>query len=294
MTTEVESEGRVAVPGGNVWYRITGGGPGVPLLVLHGGPGSGHDYLEPLEALGDERPVVFYDQLGCGRSDIPDDASLWVVERFAREVQAVREGLGLERVHLYGQSWGGFLAIEYLTDRPEGVVSAVLANTAASSKAFEREARLRVAELPPATQSAIETCEAGADYESAEYRAATIEYYQRFVCRSLPWPDFVTRTVANSEASPTYKYMWGPSEFTMTGTLASWDRTADLGKIEVPTLVICGEHDEAAPSLSEEIHRGVAGSELAVIPDASHLMHIERPEAVFARVREFLARAEAA
>jgi proline-specific peptidase len=294
MTTKSASEGKVAVPGGKVWYRIVGGGPGVPLLVLHGGPGSGHDYLESLAALGDQRPVVFYDQLGCGRSDIPSDNSLWVVERFAREVDAVREGLGLSRVHIYGQSWGGFLAIDYLVRQPQGVVSAILANTAASSRAFEREARRLLAGLPDATRAAIERCEDNADYDAPEYQAATIEFYQKHVCRQFPWPDSVIRTVANSELSPTYKHMWGPSEFTMTGILADWDRTADLPGISVPTLVICGEHDEAAPPLSEEIHRGIPGSELAIIPAASHLMHIEQPDAVFSRVRGFIARAEAA
>jgi proline iminopeptidase len=293
MTTETAREGKVAVPGGNVWYRAVGSGPAVPLLVLHGGPGAGHDYLEPLEALADERPVVFYDQLGCGRSDIPDDDSLWVVERFVREIDGVREGLGLDRVHLYGQSWGGFLAIDYLVGRPRGVVSAVLANTAASSRSFAREARRLLAGLPETTRAAIERCEEAATYDVPEYQAATIEFYQKHVCRQIPWPEPLIRSVANSELSPTYKHMWGPSEFTMTGTLADWDRTADLGQIDVPTLVICGEHDEAVPPLAEEIHRGIPGSELAIIADASHLMHIEQPAAVFAKLREFMARKEA-
>ena len=105
-------EGKIKVDGCDVWYRRVGSG-GVPLLILHGGPGAGHDYLEPLEALADERELIFYDQLGCGKSDMPDDTSLWTIERSVREVDMVREALGLDKVHLLGQSWGGWLSIEY-------------------------------------------------------------------------------------------------------------------------------------------------------------------------------------
>lgn len=293
MTTETVREGMVSVPGGNVWYRIIGSGPGIPLLLLHGGPGAGHDYLEPLAALCDERPVVFYDQLGCGRSDIPDDDSLWEIDRFVRELDAVRESLGLDRVHLYGQSWGGFLAIEYLVGHPQGVVSAVLANTASSSEGFAREARRLVAGLPEETRAAIERCEASGDFEAPEYQTATFEFYRQHVCRVFPWPEPAVRTMANLAISPTYAHMWGPSEFTMTGTLAGWNRSADLGKIDVPALIVCGEYDEAAPPLAKELHSGIPGSELAIVEDASHLTHIEQPDVLFPLLRDFMHRAEA-
>src|SRR2546421_1708639 len=119
-TSAPRREGYLPVPGGRVWYQIVGSGPATPLLVLHGGPGAGHDYLETLEGLADERPVVFYDQLGCGRSDQPDDPSRWHIARFVREVDLVRHALGLDRIHLLGQSWGGWLAIEYMLRQPSG------------------------------------------------------------------------------------------------------------------------------------------------------------------------------
>ena len=109
-------EGHIPVPGGNVWFRSVGEG-GVPLLCLHGGPGAPSDYLKPLEQLADRRRVVFYDQLGCGNSDIPNDRSLWTVERFMDELDAVRDALGLDRLHLFGSSWGGMLALQYVLDR---------------------------------------------------------------------------------------------------------------------------------------------------------------------------------
>jgi len=138
----MDDTGFVAVTGGNIWYRRLGEGPATPVLMLHGGPGAGHDYLEPLaERLAAHRPVVVYDQLGCGRSDAPDDPSLWTVDRSVEELDQVRNALGLERTHLFGQSWGGWLAIEYMCRRPEGIVALVLASTSASIPQFMAEAR---------------------------------------------------------------------------------------------------------------------------------------------------------
>ena len=124
-------EGTIRVDGYQVWYRCVGRG-GIPLLLLHGGPGAGHDYLEPLAALAADRLLVFYDQLGCGRSDQPNDRSLWRLERSVAEVDTVRRALHLEQLHLLGHSWGGWLAIEYLLTHPPGVVSVVLASTSSS------------------------------------------------------------------------------------------------------------------------------------------------------------------
>ena len=124
-------EGTIAVPGGRVWYRSVGEG-GTPLLCLHGGPGFTHYYLESLEALGDRRRVIFYDQLGCGRSDRPDDPSLWTVERFVEELAQVRAALGLDHLHLFGSSWGGMLAMQYVLDRRPDLVSLTLCGSPAS------------------------------------------------------------------------------------------------------------------------------------------------------------------
>jgi proline-specific peptidase len=245
MSDEASREGKVDVPGGQAWYRVAGDGPGAPLLVLHGGPGAGHDYLEPLDALGDERPVVFYDQLGCGKSDIPDDDSLWVIERFVEEVRAVRRGLGLDRVHLLGQSWGGWLAIEYMLSQPDGIVSLILASTSASTSAFAREARKLVNELPEATWAVIERCEADGTTDSPEYQAAVFTFYAKHLCRlPMPWPDYLMRSAANVEISPAYRVMNGPSEWHVIGNLKDWDRTSRIREITAPTLITVGRYDE--------------------------------------------------
>ncbi|GAG22151.1 unnamed protein product, partial [marine sediment metagenome] len=173
QTPEVR-EGYVPVPGGQVWFRAVGSRAAVPLLTLHGGPGAGHDYLETLEELASDRPVVFYDQLGCGRSDQPDDRSLWRIERFVEEVNAVREALELDRVHLLGQSWGGWLAIEYMLTKPAGVVSLVLASTSASIPEFVRESTRLKAELPADVRETLERYETAGELHHPDYVAAVL------------------------------------------------------------------------------------------------------------------------
>ena len=150
---QVVREGMIDVPDGRVWYRSVGEG-GVPLVCLHGGPGSTHNYLEPLEDLADRRRVIFYDQLGCGRSDKPDDTSLWTVDHFVRELEVVRGALGLEHFHLFGSSWGGMLAMQYLLDyRPGSVASLLMAGSPASMPRWVQGCQELLAELPAGTSS---------------------------------------------------------------------------------------------------------------------------------------------
>ena len=156
-------EGYVEVEGGRVWYRRLGGGDALPVLLLHGGPGAAHDYMLPLaERLSEHRPAIVYDQLGCGRSDRPDDTSLWTVDRFAAEVDQVRTALGLDRCHLLGQSWGGWLAIDYMARGPAGVAGLVLASTSASIAQFVAGARGLIDELRSRTARRSPTSARGA------------------------------------------------------------------------------------------------------------------------------------
>ncbi len=295
MVATEQREGFIEAPGGRVWYKIVGDGPGVPLLLLHGGPGVGHDYLEPLEVLGNDRPVVFYDQLGCGKSDIPDDTSLWHIDRFVQEVDSVREALGLDRVHLFGQSWGGFLAIEYMvTAKPKGIVSLTLASTGASVSAYLAGARELIKHLPDDVQHTIARCEEAGDTQSLEYQAASMAFYQKHLCNLQPWPPASLRSMANAAGSPVYGIMWGPSEFECTGTLSSWERADRLGEINVPTLITSGRDDEMVPALQEQMRDAIPNSEWVLFENSSHSAHAEEADE-FARVlRAFLARTEAA
>ncbi|HEU5431722.1 MAG TPA: proline iminopeptidase-family hydrolase, partial [Thermomicrobiales bacterium] len=267
-------EGFVAVPGGRVWYESAGEGR-VALLLLHGGPGAPSDYLTPLMALADDGyRVVRYDQLGSRRSDKPDDPSLWQVPRFVGEVEAVRQALGLGRMHLLGQSWGAFLALEYAMHHGDVLRSLTIASGAASTAECLAGMRRWRDALPPAMQTALTRCEAVEAYDDPEYQAAMDELYRRHLCRLWPFPDVMAESMANM-AMPVYTTMWGPAEFTCTGNLLSWDRSDRLHEIAAPTLITVGQYDEVDPACAATLHRGIRGSRLELFEASSHSAHLE-------------------
>lgn len=287
----------IALDGHRIWCRRVGESRSpdrLPVVLLHGGPGVPSDYLEPLEALAAEgREVIRYDQLGCGRSDHPDDPTLLRVERFVAELVQVRDALGLERFHLYGQSWGGMLALEVALAATEGVASLVLSNAPASMVLWAAEtARLR-RELPPEVQGVLDEHEQAGSTASPAYEEAMMVFYRRHVCRLDPWPDCLLRSFSAMEADPrVYRAMCGTSEFNVTGSLKDWDVTPRLGEIRQPALVIGGRHDEATPTITEAVHRGITGSEWVVMEHCSHLCHLEQPELYNAQLSSFFHRVE--
>ncbi len=216
-----DREGFADVPGGRVWWRISGSGSGTPLLLLHGGPGAGHDYLEPLASLAVDRPIIFYDQLGCGRSDKPDDPSLWRMERFVAEIDALRRALNLEQVGLYGHSWGGWLAQEYMRSGTgaKSVDRLILASTSASVAEFVAGAQRLLATLPDGMAARSRELEAVGETDGPEYQAIAEAFYDRYVVHLDNPPAFLTQTFENVASSRTYAVMNGPSEFSVTGTL---------------------------------------------------------------------------
>lgn len=288
-----DEQGYIPVDGHRVWYRRVGSG-GIPLLLLHGGPGAGHDYLEPLHGLARDREVIFFDQLGCGRSDQPADRSLWRIERFVREVDTVRTALGLDRIHLLGQSWGGWLGIEYLLSQPRGIVSATLASTSASIPQFVAEANRLKAQLPPEMVAVMQRCEAAGDWRNPRYEAAVMEFYRRHLCRLDPWPDALLRSVRNLDGNAVYETMNGPNEFIVIGNLRDWDRIARLAEIRVPTLITVGRFDEIPPVCAETMRRGIAGSRVVVFEHSGHTAHLEETERYLQVVGDFLQAVEQA
>jgi proline iminopeptidase len=270
-------EGYIEVPGGRVWYRAVGEpSDATPLLCLHGGPGFTHYYLEPLEALAEQRRVIFYDQLGCGRSDQPDDLSLWTVDRFVEELAQVREALGLEKLHLFGSSWGGMLALQYTLDRRPELASLTLCGSPASMIRWVSDCEELLATEPAEVRQVIREHEAAGFTACPEYQSAILGFYREHVCRLRPWPAGLERSFAEAGYA-VYNTMNGPSEFTVTGTLKNWDVMDRLGEISVPTLLVGGRYDECTPGHPEEMHRRIAGSQLAIIEDASHLCFAEQP-----------------
>lgn len=279
-------EGYVSTPWGRVWYRRVGEGA-TPLLCLHGGPGFPHDYLEDLEALADEREVIFYDQLGCGRSDRPDDGSLWTVERFVAELSHVRAELGLDEVHLFGSSWGGMLAMQYVLDERPTLASLVLCSSPASIPRWVRDCEALLQEQPEEIRRTIRDHEARGFTGCPEYQAAILPFYKAHVCRMEPWPEGLERAFAGV-GQDVYETMNGPSEFTVVGRLKEWDVTERLGEISVPTLLVGGEYDECRPEHLKDMAARIHGSRVEIIADASHLSFAERPERFMPLLRDFL------
>jgi proline-specific peptidase len=290
----VSETGMIDVPGGRVWYQRSGSGDAMPLLALHGGPGAAHYYLDPfVERMSAHRPVIVYDQLGCGESEKPDDVSLWTVDRFVEELDVVREALGLEQCHLFGQSWGGWLSIEYMARGREGIQGLILASTSASTNEFTTNAAKLIDELPEPHATALKELGALGKYDDPAYLAAVDVFYQRHLCRLAVWPEAMLKTANELDGNQVYLTMNGPTEFDVIGPLKTWDRSADLGRIGSPTLVTCGRYDEITPACSETITRGVPDARMVVFEESAHCAHLEEPDRYAAVAEEFLAGVDA-
>lgn len=286
------SEGHIDVPGGSVWYRRVGEGPGEPLLVVHGGPGFCHDYLTALDDLADRREVIYWDQLGCGRSERPEDASLWTVTRYVDEVDAVRSALGLERHHMFGNSWGGMLAMQYAIDRHPPLISLIISNSPASMPRFIEETTALKHQLPEDVQRTIDWHEEREFYACPEYQGAIALWYQTHICRMKPWPEGLERSFAGVGVGP-YMAMVGPSEFKVTGNLKDWDVMPRLSEIDVPTLFLTGRYDEIPPEHVHDEHERVKGSEYILFENTAHLPFEEERERCIAALNDFFDRCEA-
>jgi proline-specific peptidase len=291
-------EGQISFRGFSTWYQVTGNSNSnnVPVILLHGGPGYPSTSLEPMEILAkNDRAVVRYDQIGCGKSslkDIPHDSSMFVTDLFVQELKTLVSELGLEDYVLLGHSWGGMLALEFALTKPVGLRGLVLYSTLASIAEWFVASEKLVATLPESAQEAIRKSRLTNDTDSLEFKAAEHEFNRRFVCRLDPLPDCVqlaeTALAADNEV---YKVMVGGSEFDSGGAmtpLKDWDVRPRLKEISVPTLCISGEFDEATPEVMGTVANGISGSVWHVIPGASHSSHLETPEIFFPLVEKFL------
>lgn len=276
-------EGMVPVPGGEVWYRIVGDADQTPVLCLHGGPGLPHGYIDSLADLSEHRPVVFYDQLGCGRSERPNDPALWTVDRSVEELQCVRDALGLKEVHLFGSSWGGMLAFSYvLSDaaRTEGVASLTIAGAPVTSARWVEYSRELVARLPGSARATIESHLASGWYSCPEFLSASAVFFKRHLCRSDSWPAGLEEAF-QSAGGQVYRTMWGRSEFgEVTGVLRGFDLLDRLPEVEIPTLLTIGRHDQCPISHYEEMADALPDAEMVVFEEGSH-MHFFEERALF-------------
>jgi len=280
-------EGYIDVPGGKVYWRRFGEGKKTPLLTLHGGPGAAHNYLLPLKALATDRPVIFYDQLGCGRADSPPDESLYTVQRAVDEVDAVRQALSLDRIILYGHSWGSMLAIDYLCQGRGKGVDTLIVGGALASVPQAMAGQQRLIDAAPYGKRMREL-EAAGKTDSPEYGQLTERFYAEHVLRVKPSKDaaasfdYVSKSIA-------YRVMNGPNEFTITGVIKDWDRRKDLKAITQRTLITTGEFDEVTLDCHETIRDGISGqAKLEIFKGCSHLTMNEKPRQYVAALRDFL------
>lgn len=285
--------------GYQTWVRIVGEGeePGkLPLLCLHGGPGATHDYLESLDAMADTgRRVIYYDQLGCGRSAIPESKpEMWTVALYVEEVDVVRNALGLDRIHLLGQSWGGMLAMEYMLTQPKGVASLTIASSPSSMIQWVAEANRLRDELPPEVQARLLKHEQAGTTSDPDYIDAMQVFYDRHVCRKLPYPDYMKRSFDYlAQGGEVYNTMNGPSEFHVIGTIRDWDIRHRLPEIKAPTLVTSGRYDECTPLIAETVRNGIPGAQWTIFEHSSHSSHVEEEELYMQVLTEFISRYDA-
>lgn len=296
MVRFADTEGTVAFRDGETWFRVVGEitPESTPLVLVHGGPGATHQYLTSLARLARPgRPIVFYDQIGCGNSTHFRDrgAEFYTVDLYLDELDTLLAHLGVaDRYLLLGQSWGGMLAAEHAVRDPKGLFGLVLSNSPASMELWVSEAMRMRAEFPPEIREALDTHERDGTIDSPEYKAATQYVYDRHVCRVVPNPPEVAAAFASLEADPTvYLAMNGPNEFFCVGSLRTWSIIDRLHKIKAPTFIVSGEFDEATPATVRPYSERISGGSVwQVIPNASHMPFVENPDAYDEAVNFFL------
>lgn len=281
----------VPVVGGKykVWTKVMGSGS-LKVLLLHGGPGFSHEYLEAMESFLPQAGITmyYYDQLGCNNSDQPDDPALWTLPRYLEEVEEVRRGLGLEHFVLYGHSWGGVLAMEYALNYQQHLRGLVISNMTAGTQAYlKRTAALKL-QLAPASLVRLQALEAKEDYDSPEYEKIMMEeLYPKMICRTKPWPEPVDRAFRHANQK-IYNQMQGKSEFLVTGNLKDWERWDRLHEIKVKAFTIGAHYDEMDPEDMKKMATLMPHASSAICPNGSHLCMWDDQAFYFDHLLKFL------
>jgi L-proline amide hydrolase len=295
MPAAAAQEGMAPFGSYRTWYRVTGdlSARKAPLVVLHGGPGCTHDYVDAFKGIAARgRAVVHYDQLGNGRSTHLRDkgANFWTPRLFLDELENLLRHLNIDgRYHVLGQSWGGMLAAEHAVTQPKGLRALVIANSPASMELWVREANRLRDELPPQVQATLLKHEKAGTTDHSEYKDAVRVFYDRHVCRVTPWPEEVARTFKAIDEDPTvYMTMNGPSEFHVIGNLKTWSIIDRLDRIRVPTLLISGRYDEATPAVVQPFADRIKDVRWEIFENSSHMPHVEETERCLKVVGDFL------
>ncbi len=292
----------VQTPSGDyrVWTKRTGNNPRIKVLLLHGGPGGTHEYLEAFDSFfpGAAIEYYYYDQLGSYYSDQPDDPGLWELDRFVEEVEQVRSALSLnhDNFYLYGHSWGGILAIEYALRYQHNLKGLIISNMMASCPAYDEYAENVL--MPQMDQEAlgeIQAIEAAEDYENPRYMELLIEHHYEDHVLRMPfdeWPEPVHRMFRHLNAD-IYVPMQGPSELGISGKLENWDRSDRLHEIDVPTLVIGARFDTMDPAYMKWMASAFPRGRFLFCPDGSHCAMYDDQQVYMQGLIEFIRDVEA-
>ena len=287
-------EGFLSFKGYKIYYKIVGTQikDRTPLLVIHGGPGSNHNYLLGLANIAKSgRQVIFYDQLGSGKSEMPDDPALWTIDLFLEELKVIRQELHLDEVHLLGHSWGGMLAIEYLLRKPTGVRATILASSMISIPLYQIEVDKLKAQLPGTAGEALFKHEQAGTLDVKEYQKAYKVYSKHHLYRGDAYPTQYSSPPGRT-GKAAYEKLWGPNEAFANGELKNWDKIKQLHQITIPTLVTCGQYDELTPWQAAITRDELTNGSLRIITNGSHLAHIEEEETYLQVLNDFLAKIE--
>jgi proline iminopeptidase len=279
-----------------VWTKRVGNNPAIKVLLLHGGPGATHEYFEAFDSYFPAAGIeyYYYDQLGSTYSDQPKEPSLWEVDRFVEEVEQVRQALGLTRDNFYllGHSWGGLLATEYALKYQSNLKGLVISNMMASIPAYtEYGEKVLAPAMDQKALAEIRRFEAAKDYQNPRYMELVVaNYYVDHILRMPPdqWPEPVSRSFAHLNQS-IYIPLQGPSELAVRGAkLEKWDRSADLPKITVPTLVVGARHDTMDPKYMEMMSTQVRNGRFLFCPNGSHMAMYDDQKTYFTGLIQFI------
>lgn len=259
-----------------VWTKRFGNNPSIKILLLHGGPAMTHEYMECFESFFPKEGFEFYeyDQLGSYYSDQPTDSSLWTIPRFVEEVEQVRQAIGADSTNFFvlGNSWGGILAMEYALKYQQHLKGLIVANMVASAPEYGKYAEAVLAkQMDTAVLKEVRQLEANKDFENPRYMELLIpNYYKEHICRLQDWPDGLNRSIKHVNGV-IYTMMQGPSEFGISGRLASWDVKSRLKEIKTPTLMVGAKHDTMDPEAMKEQSTMVQHGRYLYCPNGSHL-----------------------
>jgi len=282
------SEDFIKTPWGKVYVKIINSAKSnTPLFILHGGPGLPHNYLYTLHKLYKDRTIIFYDQLGCGLSDRPDNISLWNIERFVEEVKIVVDTLNLKEFHLFGHSWGTMLALDYYLKYPLGIKTLIMASPVFDINLWIKDWNIYRRMLPKQIQEILLKGDKEKNYKSSEYEMAVFKFYRHNVCRMHHWPDYLIEA-GKGQGLQSYNTLWGINEFIVTGNLKNYLKSEKLTELKIPVLLTCGKYDGASPNTTEYYNSLIENSKIKVFNESAHMPHLEEEEAYLKELKLFL------